>query len=255
MLKINTGSVTTTGGRENNEDRCGSAHFTTGGHSYAVLFVADGMGGHANGEKAAQAAVTGLANDILDGLREIRDVPQVFGAVFENAERRVLKSSEGADDRRPPGTTLSVGLVDLTAGDCWLAWSGDSPAMLLRRDKKRQLGPEMRAKPHGFGNTLLRCLGGVRQRDHSYLPPEVIHHKVRSGDVVLIASDGLDPLVGCDDPKTAPDPLPETLRKLSKVALEKCSPEELSRVCRVLAASSDGAGNTDNCTIVLGAIR
>ena len=246
-LKINTGFVTSVGGRDNNEDRHGVGRFTTGGRSYAVLYVADGMGGHANGEEAAHAAVTGFANDLRDLLREFKgDEPRVLTAAFESANRRVREVGNAA------GTTLSVGLVDLTNGTCWLAWSGDSPAMLLRR-KNNMLAPALRAEPHGVGNHLLRCLGGTREAT-AFEPPEVLVQDVKSGDVLLIASDGLDPLVGCDR-MTVEDPLPETLRKLSKVSLESCSPEELSRVCRVLAGSSDMAGNTDNCTIVLGAIR
>lgn len=191
-----------------------------------LLAVADGLGGHRNGDAASKAAVRALWS--LDRAR-LSDWPGAFD--YLNAE---VDETSGA-------TTLTVVYVDVAARTYALAWAGDSPALHLRRGEV--IG---RATPHGYENVVLRCLGGTLRTPCT---PEVVTGSVEPGDVFLLASDGLDVLLddGCEA---------STIRRLRKSlnAMRPVTAEKLSALCERLAKAAIAEGSEDNVTVVVAVV-
>lgn len=185
------------GGRPYNQDRLG--HWQT---PEALLFaVADGMGGHAGGEIAAQAALDSVASAFLAQARPCLAEPRAFlqGAVRQ-AHAAILREAAKAGLGDSPRTTLVACVVQ--AG--WAYWSfvGDSRLYLIRagrvaaRTKDHTAVQQLidagrireeAAAAHPDRNKLLRCLGGA-------LAPgaePVASAELAKGDILLLCSDGL----------------------------------------------------------------
>lgn len=261
-LRLVVGKFSDVGKRDENQDRCGVDVFEVDGVAYALLYVADGMGGHEDGAGAAEAAITGFAADVERFLREYKP-DEVLWHAFMAADKRVQavnRAPPGSYDWKyhAPGTTLSAALVDRTNGRCWFAWTGDSPMLHLRRSAASgEFFALQRPKPHGFRNRLFKSLGGAQDDDHKPEPAQLPERSVCPGDVILVASDGLDPLIGFDATydQEDHDPLPTTLKKLSSLDFSDRPTAWVRRVCKSLVTASMKAGSTDNCTIVIGVVR
>lgn len=175
--------------RTNNEDSfCDRA-------ADGLWAVADGMGGHENGEWASAAIVStldavALPAEFEPACRAIADgIHTANGEVWREAERRGLQM----------GSTV-VALL-LRDGQFGVLWVGDSRAYLLRHGILHQLSrdhtqvqdmvdrgmldPEA-AKNHPMGHVLARAVG-VRD----LLEVDVITDEVEPGDIFLLCSDGL----------------------------------------------------------------
>jgi protein phosphatase len=187
---INWGSATRTGARhDHNEDACGTCP--------PAFVVADGIGGHGAGDFASRAAVEALLP--LSG--DTRVTAEMLSARLSDA--RVLIDRIAADNRRPPGTTLS-GVVVTEADEVpsWLIVNiGDSRTYLLNSDGFRQLTvdhtvmqelidagamPASAASSHPARNLLTRALLAGKE-----YPADLWLLPMRVGDRVLVCSDGL----------------------------------------------------------------
>lgn len=158
----------------------------------ALWAVADGMGGHLAGDRAAQAAV--------DALGRIADGPAPITA---DAILRALRDADdaiaGENVAGRSGTTIVVAWGQ--GARLHLFWAGDSRAYLLRRGEALPLTrdhsivqelvdagvlTEAAAARHPQANVITRALGigaGVSiDREAVELEP---------GDAVLLCSDGL----------------------------------------------------------------
>jgi PPM family protein phosphatase len=189
--------------------------------------VADGMGGHAGGEVAARVAVETLehAFDRLpttDGLRD----------AFSEANAAIWQESQTNTDLRGMGTTLTaMALVGGTDGQDVLALAnvGDSRAYVLSDGRLTQVTDdhslaeermrhgemtEAEAAVHPQRHILTRALGVS-----SEVETDMWELHLRSGDRVLLCSDGLtnevgmeemtDVLVAVSDPEAAASRLVE----------------------------------------------
>jgi PPM family protein phosphatase len=159
-----------------------------------LLAVADGMGGQPGGEVAAQLAVDTLAQ----WAREAGGGALSPVEMIQAANRRILEEGEHRPELRDMGCTLTVALVE---NDC-LSWGqvGDSRLYLYRHDKLRQLtidqnmaqglvaagrlSPE-EARISPYRHILDQCVGCRSCR------PVSGSLEVRSGDLLLLATDGL----------------------------------------------------------------
>lgn len=164
------------------------------------LVVADGMGGHAHGDVAAQIAVDCLGSafkneaktKIVDpGMFLFRSIVRAHAMVVHQSARQGLNDS--------PRTTVVACLVQ----DGYAFWSfvGDSRLYVVRDGRivtrTRDHTPvqmlidagrirEEAAATHPDRNKLLQCLGGPRA-------PRVeptAHARLAQNDVVLLCSDG-----------------------------------------------------------------
>lgn len=236
--------------RDNNEDACFAMHW----HSITVderpdfgfFIVADGMGGHLDGEKASGIAVETLAAEMLETmyvplLRDFHagDSPTILDALVsasEKANLAVIKRVPGG------GTTLStVAVVDNLA---YLVHVGDSRAYLINDDdieqlttdhtlvqrliEMKELTPE-EAEYYPQKNVLYRAIG-----QNEKLKVERLIRTMPPAAQMLICSDGLWDLV--ED------------HVLKQVALESATPQD---ACDRLIAMANERGGTDNITVII----
>ncbi len=166
-----------------------------------LLVVIDGMGGHAEGARAAETALASLLE--LSGKRRIRfsirwdsctcrwagaheEVVKLgAGLSVEGASARHLRAVPGAGFRRLLGACGGQPGVSVEAG----AGAGAHPRSQPRRGAAAR-GLDHRAEVHGhpMRNYVECCLGG-----DAALPEMSIstRRKLKSGDVLLLCTDGL----------------------------------------------------------------
>lgn len=220
--------------RSNNEDR-----FLIAG-DLGLALVADGMGGAACGEVAAQMTVDCIA-EMLSAPSPNGSVSALESAITE-ANRRVWLHARQTHECNGMGTTIVAA--------CWrgprlaIANVGDSRAYLLRHDQLTQLSYDQslvnelrhnlgltddQIKRYANRNVLTQAIGTaenvtIRTNEIDFVP----------GDVVILCSDGLHGIV--DDE--------EILEILSQpVVLE-------IQVTRLIEAAKRAGGN-DNITIAV----
>lgn len=135
-LQISVGSITDSGGRENNEDAILVQELPPAGsdNSGYLIAVADGMGGHEGGEIASHMAI--------DLLRDLfaRDQPTDVAVALKQAYRRANESifAAGQDNSgRHMGTTLVSAVV--RGKYVTIANVGDSRAYLMRASQLTQV--------------------------------------------------------------------------------------------------------------------
>ncbi len=175
-------------------------------HTKEALFlvVADGMGGHAHGDVAAQIAVDCLGSAFQNEAKPKVADPDNFlfrtiGRAHAMILHRTQKQGLAQDVSNSPRTTIVACLVQ----DGYAFWSfvGDSRLYVLREGRivtrTRDHTPvqmlidagrirEEAAATHPDRNKLLQCLGGPR-------PPRVeptAHARLAPKDIVLLCSDG-----------------------------------------------------------------
>lgn len=231
-LRIETACATRIGDREENQDR--AAALTVDGTT--LLVVADGMGGHADGSRAADSA----ANRIIERFESggAAEDPHRFLTDSFNAAHEIVLGI-GADmtlDARPRTTCVAAIVRD---GETWWAHAGDSRAYLLRggaaieqtRDHSHVESliengdlEEAARRTHPLRNLVDVCLGGD--------PDPVAFdlggpYALERGDIILLCSDGFwDGLVldTISAKLQDADPITDALEELVETACELASP-------------------------------
>ena len=163
-----------------------------------LFAVADGMGGHAAGELAANLALDTLSSSFLNG-RGL--APERLAEAVQEANLAVLRSAVG--EYVGMGTTLVAMVIDRAAA--LIAHVGDSRAYLLRGGELHRLTEdhswvaeqvrlghltENEARNHQWRSVVSNALGGEeRVRLELYGLP------LRQGDRLLLCSDGLSGVI------------------------------------------------------------
>lgn len=135
-LQMQVGGVSHTGGRANNEDAilveqtAPSADLPSGGW---VLAVADGMGGHADGEVASALAIQTLKDAFVDTAQP--DAALALKQAYRRANEAIFEAGTTPDSR--PGTTLVSAVV--RGKYVTIANVGDSRAYLMRANQLTQI--------------------------------------------------------------------------------------------------------------------
>lgn len=200
---------------------------------FFYLLVADGMGGHDNGEEASEFA--------LEQLKEQFSQRQIAAGTFEDDIREAtrgiaLKLNRTAAERGqqlPMGCTLT-GVV-WHYGHIWLINAGDSRTYRQRGGMLRQLTTDetergITGDPNA-DKRLLNCLGGGCE---GRLTVENLDGKLLEDDILLICSDGLTDMV--------------TDEQIEAAIAEGATAADLYR----LACE---AGGVDNVSIILAKIK
>lgn len=206
------------------------------GGSPAVLVVADGMGGHAQGALASRE----VASLIAAGRDELLTSEGCAGAVH-GANLHLHGLMRGQPALAGMGTTVA----GVAAHGSWLCWFnvGDTRIYRLRDGQLRQIsvddrwragtvhGPGDRGAP-GSTHALLQALGGTR----AVVPvrPHVGREALLDGDRVLLCSDGLTDMV--------------TDGGIAAI-LRSCP--VLAEAARLLVEAALGAGGRDNVSVIL----
>ncbi|MGA9794064.1 MAG: protein phosphatase 2C domain-containing protein [Rhizomicrobium sp.] len=187
------------GRRERQEDDYGAIPLDAAGDRM-LLALADGMGGHAGGAEAAQTAIRAF----LEAAR--RDAPISLEQGLRAANEAIANLTQSEATLEGAGCTL-IGAVIEDGALSWIS-VGDSSLLLLRGGKIERLNEDHSMRPvlaemvevgrldpgdaerHPNRNALRSALTGED------IPLIDVHDafKLRSGDQVLIASDGLDVL-------------------------------------------------------------
>jgi serine/threonine protein phosphatase PrpC len=165
-----------------------------------IFIVADGMGGHAAGEVASEMAVR-IASREIGSVRGLSE-PQVgerVRAAIRLANDAIFERTLMEHDKRGMGTTATV--LVLMRGRYLIGQVGDSRAYLLRNGSLTQLTKDHsyvqeqvdaglltpdQARVHPYSNVITRCVGASMD-----VAPDLYFGTLETGDVVLLASDGL----------------------------------------------------------------
>jgi protein phosphatase len=225
--------------RSGNED----AFFAHATKEKGLFIVADGMGGHAAGEVASEMTVQIVSRE-LQGVGPL-DAGEAAARVAESiraANRAVYERTMQESDKQGMGTTASILLI---GGARYLIGQvGDSRIYLLRDGNLQQLTkdhsyvqeqvdaglltPEQ-ARYHPYSNVITRCVGAS-----DAVEPDTYDGEMRTGDVFLVASDGLTGMV--DD------------RRLQQLLLSRAS---AGRVVDALIQEANYRGGLDNITAIV----
>lgn len=211
----------------------------------ASFILADGMGGHANGQLAAELAVSTLTEYLSQNLPE-RNVPETIVDLMEDAIQKanVRIYMESLEDESNFGMGTTLTMVVIYEESIYLAHVGDSRCYLFRSNELEQLTRDQNlagelvlsgvitreeSRHHPNRNVLTQALGSS-----TYLTPEVLHVDRRHGDKLLLCSDGLHGPV--------PDQEVETVMRKAK------TPEMATNQLIDLALE---AGGPDNVTAIV----
>ena len=185
-----------TGDRKGNEDRVGYSY----SRDVLLMTIADGMGGHIDGEVAAEIAVTEVTRRFQQEARNKLKKPFDFlVSAIQSAHRSIVSHAVEHNLLECPRTTVVACIVQ--NGSAYWAHAGDSRLYVLRRgelaaqtqDHSRvqmmidagEITPEMAAR-HPERNKIFSCLGGV-------VPPQIATGRefpLETGDTILLSTDG-----------------------------------------------------------------
>lgn len=213
-----------------------------------LFVVADGMGGHAAGEVAAQVAVESIVNFIRRS-HDTADFSWPYGVdptlsyeanrlktAVSLANRRIHRLAENHDDYLGMGTTVVCALVSkahvvvANVGDSRLYWWDDKALVQLTQDDTwaaTVLGSnDSHSAPSATRHVLTNVLGA---RPDAQV--HVVERERSAQDALLLCSDGLHGVVPHDqlhELLRSTSDLPELARRLVQAALEYRSRDNIT---------------------------
>ena len=196
-LQIETADVSLIGHREENQDRVAVA----AADNAVLLVVIDGMGGHAEGARAAETALATLLEAFWQMPHPIFDPLGFLHLSLGRAHEEVVKLGVGLSIELRPRATCALCLVQDSAA--YWAHVGDSRIYQLRQAEvlertrdhshvevllREGLIKESEVHGHPMRNYVECCLGG-----DAVLPEMTIstRRKLKPGDVLLLCTDGM----------------------------------------------------------------
>ncbi len=233
-MKLKWGAYTDTGMvRQQNEDSFAAEE--------NLFVVADGMGGHNAGEVASALAVT----TVMGGGRMGINTMEEFRDLVQRANTAIYTASLDDSSQRGMGTTITaMSIVQGVEPRVLVANVGDSRTYLLRNGVLSRMSvdhsyvqelvnegiitPE-EARVHPRRNIVTRALGIDRT-----VAVDVFSHTVRTGDRVVLCSDGL-----VDEVADA---------EILKVLGQHTDPQETAEALVMVANAN---GGRDNTTVVV----
>ena len=243
--------------RKGNEDTCGASP------EAGAYVVCDGMGGAAAGEVASRLATEAF----LKALKPAREktprlaTPDVrLDAAIHSANEAVYQHSRRSSELRGMGTTLVALLVEPAAAkgppSLTLAHVGDSRCYLFRNgvllaltadhslvEEQLRMGEitQYEAENHPMRNIITRAVGS-----QPTVEPEITHVDPLSGDLYLLASDGLTREL--TDAEIA-----HTIHRAQTREKVRTRPAKvfLGSLCQTLVDQANDAGGGDNITVLL----
>lgn len=209
-LEIDIGHRTDTGRRrQHNEDCLGiyvpqtDEEIETRG---TLLVVADGMGGYAAGEVASHIAVETVVDNYYEDAAATAE--EGLSRALDAANQSVLHEASRDAGRSGMGTTIAVAAI--LDGELAAANVGDSRVYLIRDGTASQISHDHswvaellevgkitaeEARHHPMRNVVTRSLGGRPEVEVELYP----RHRLKTGDVLLVCSDGLWGMVSAEE--------------------------------------------------------
>ncbi|MCX7239204.1 MAG: protein phosphatase 2C domain-containing protein [Burkholderiales bacterium] len=194
-MKFSVFQLSRKGGREKNEDRMGYCYTKSSG----LFLLADGMGGHPQGEVASQMALQVIATLYQEQAKpEIADVNAFFTMAILTAHRQILRYAAEQGLMDTPRTTLVLALVQdgaahwMHCGDSRLYLVRDGELLARTRDhsyleQRRRAGAAEHPVEPTNRNVLYTCLGSPVKPEFEITGPVPL----LQGDRILLCSDGL----------------------------------------------------------------
>lgn len=223
------------GGRRNNQDRMGYS-FT---RDTLLLLLADGMGGHIQGEMAATIALQTIGTLFQQNANPYVKKPEKFlEDSFFAAHREIHRYRAINNLPETPRTTIVACLIQHNSaywahcGDSRLYWMRQGEILARTRDHSRietliaqgKVDPSER-DTHPERNKLFNCLGAPT------MPIVELSHRasLQAGDVILLCSDGLWSVV--------PDHV--LVQRLQNNTVVRAVPELLATAIGIAGKTSD----------------
>ncbi len=204
----------------------------------AVLLIAiDGMGGHANGARAAELAVDTIEQAFLRETHPLFDPQGFMHRAIGKAHAAVVELGAGISVEKRPRATCALCLVQ--DGMTYWAHIGDSRVYHLRDRKIRErtrdhshvevliydgVITKEESASHPMRNYVECCLGGDPELPRMSITRSKL---LESGDVLLVCSDGFwSPLAEeqLASLGAADEPLTEKLQALGTLATRAAAP-------------------------------
>lgn len=191
-MKFSVYQVSRKGGRSINEDRLGYAYTRRA----VLLVLADGMGGHPDGEKAAEIGVRVFTRQFVDQAHPaLKDPKDFLEATLLDANQAILDYADSQSMEGNPCTTLVAAVIQdgivvvVHSGDSRLYWVREGHLVQRTRDHSYHDQPELfRQLPSGVNRSVLfACLGPEARPQYDTLGPA----ELLPGDRLLLCSDGL----------------------------------------------------------------
>jgi serine/threonine protein phosphatase PrpC len=238
--------------RDHNEDYVHASALGQDGPGQSpwyVFAVADGVGGHQRGEWASQTAIETLSKQVQTGLDQASPLDALREA-FGAANTAIWDGVGALPVKNRAATTLVATLV--RQGTLWWANVGDSRAYLVRRGQAMRLTKDHswveeqvragfmtgeEARISGRRNVITRSIGFDKEVEVDLGGPVTL----RSGDAIILCSDGLHGQVTDDElARVVQQLLPAAAaERLVALSNERGGPDNISVVvCAMFDGSS-----------------
>ncbi|MBA2672947.1 PP2C family serine/threonine-protein phosphatase [Ramlibacter sp.] len=234
-MKFSVFQISRKGGREKNEDRMGYCYTRESG----LFVLADGMGGHPEGEVAAQLALQTISALYQKEARPVvKDVTEFLATALMAAHHQIIRYASERGMLDTPRTTLVAAILQGTQAT-WVH-CGDSRLYLVRNGEQ-----VTRTRDHSYieqqnagvirmdrvnRNILFTCLGSPTKPVFDVTGPVPL----QQGDKLMLCSDGLW--------SSLPDN--EIVRHLSTKSVADAVPDLVEDALR------NGGEHSDNVTVV-----
>jgi protein phosphatase len=185
-----------------------------------LFAVCDGMGGHNAGEVASKMAIEALDSFVQRSHRE-KEITWPYGldanlsfagnrlkTAIKLANRKVFRAADNREDYTGMGTTIVAALVNEEEKTLTVGSAGDSRCYVFQNGELKQLTRDDswvsaawaegilsadEIERHPLKNVITKAVGAKES-----IEIDVVEHKLTSGDVILICSDGLHSMINDD---------------------------------------------------------
>jgi protein phosphatase len=245
--KLRIAGCTDTGvRRQHNEDHIGYCQ------ELGIAVLADGMGGHQSGEIAAHMAV----ESVVEKLKNIAS-SQNAGAItssqllhfvsntISHSNSMIFQAAEALEKHKGMGTTLVAAIIHGSrlyaghVGDSRLYLYRDQQLSRLTRDHSlvqdlidRGFYTEEEARTANVSHIVTRALGTKAE-----VEIDTVEHSLRTGDLLLLCSDGLSDMVAD--------------WRIEEILRERLEQEKLEQIAQRLVDQSNRNGGKDNISVIL----
>lgn len=238
-MKFSVFQISRRGGREKNEDRMGYCYTRESG----LFVLADGMGGHPEGEVAAQLALQTVSALFQKEARPVvSNITQFLTLALMAAHHQIIRYASEKGMLDTPRTTIVACIVQGTSatwvhcGDSRLYVVRDGELLTRTRDHS-YLEQQSAAAAQGVvrmdrinRNILFTCLGSPTKPVFDITGPVTL----QQGDKILLCSDGLWGSVTDN----------EIVANLSTKAVAEAVPDLVELALR------NGGDHSDNVTVI-----
>jgi PPM family protein phosphatase len=191
-MKFSVFQISRKGGREKNEDRMGYCYTRASG----LFVLADGMGGHPEGEVAAQLALQTVSALFQKEARpQVRNPAEFLASALLAAHHQIVRYAGERGMLDTPRTTLVAAVVQdgaatwVHCGDSRLYLVRDGALLMRTRDHSyiEQHAAGVIRMEHLNRNVLFTCLGSPTRPVYEVTGPVPL----QQADKILLCSDGL----------------------------------------------------------------